>query len=118
MKHHRAGCAIVADHCFWMTYRNDNIKYNPIPAENLEIGVQVALQAYKSHHQLIVDAIVEAFPEKDALSVPLMERINLKSKGPRVEELGLKLSHLVLTHRMLRKLPPVSGNDSQIGLAE
>ncbi|KAG8860344.1 hypothetical protein FRB96_003993 [Tulasnella sp. 330] len=109
-----AGCAIVADHCFWMTERTDNVKLLPIPKENLEIGLQTALQAYKSHHQSIVDAVVEAFPEKDTLSVPLMERINLKPKDPRVKELSGKLIRLVLTHHMPRKLPPASGEGSQI----
>ncbi|KAG8888889.1 hypothetical protein FRB98_006554 [Tulasnella sp. 332] len=109
-----AGCAIVADHCFWMTERTDNVKLLPIPKENLEIGLQTALQAYKSHHQSIVDAVVEAFPEKDTLSVPLMERITLKPKDPRVKELSGKLIRLVLTHHMPRKLPPASGEGSQI----
>lgn len=99
-EHNCTGCAIVADQCFWMTERNDNIKHNPISAESLDMGVQAALQAYRSHQQSVVDAVVQAFPERDALSVPLLERVNLKSKIPRVEELSEKLNHLVITHRM------------------
>ncbi|KAG9002163.1 hypothetical protein FRB95_012590 [Tulasnella sp. JGI-2019a] len=84
------------------------MKYNPPSEKELEIGVQSALQAYRSRHQaLIVNAIVEAFPEKDVLSLPVLERMHLKAREKSLEELGEKLTLLVLQNLMPRINQPI-----------
>ncbi|KAG9008251.1 hypothetical protein FRB94_013611 [Tulasnella sp. JGI-2019a] len=110
-----AGCIIVADHCFWITERDADKKTT---RSNLQQNLKTALRSYKAIRQeAVMDAIIEAFPETDLLSLnlSLAARMNLdRGKGKEREidrkatDLNKSLAGIVMQYRILMQVQPVA----------
>ncbi|KAG9038098.1 hypothetical protein FRB95_003026 [Tulasnella sp. JGI-2019a] len=118
------GCAIVADHCFWITNRDND---NAASHRDLENGVQSAIQAYRSRHEKAVgEAILEAFSEPNLLSLSRSARNNLvegKEKDKKEtefskelnKELSERLLNVILQHCLPKVIQPVF--EAEVGSA-
>ncbi|KAG9002174.1 hypothetical protein FRB95_012600 [Tulasnella sp. JGI-2019a] len=97
-----AGCAIVADHCFWTTDRDDEMKYSLTTREEVDTAFRTAIQEYRSRRQeAIFNDISEVFVQADILSLSFKEKVNLsKTRDKKAKELSEKLITVVKRHRL------------------
>ncbi|KAG8870606.1 hypothetical protein FRB97_009591, partial [Tulasnella sp. 331] len=122
------GCAIVADHCFWIIERYKDKRTGTIKTapEEVRIGLLLAIQAYQSQRQeALLEAIVQDFPEADVVSLSLSERLTIShawetgefsvdaldpsnARDKRVLELGTKIIALVKQYRLSKEVQPAS----------
>ncbi|KAG8841723.1 hypothetical protein FRB96_007145 [Tulasnella sp. 330] len=118
------GCAIVADHCFWIVERHQNRRgHMKIAApEEVQLALRLAIQAYRSQRQeALLEAIVQEFPEADVVSLSLSERLTIShawetgefsvdaldpsnARDKRVLELGTKIIALVEQYRLPKEV--------------
>ncbi|KAG8867627.1 hypothetical protein FRB98_004082, partial [Tulasnella sp. 332] len=129
-----AGCAIVADHCFWIIERYKDKRTGTIKTapEEVRIGLLLAIQAYQSQRQeALLEAIVQDFPEADVVSLSLSERLTIShawetgefsvdaldpsnARDKRVLELGTKIIALVKQYRLSKEVQPASQERSAV----
>ncbi|KAG8843540.1 hypothetical protein FRB96_003931 [Tulasnella sp. 330] len=129
------GCAIVADHCFWVIERHTNERTGSIKtatAEEVQRALRLAIQAYQSQRQkALLEAIVQDFPEPDTVSLSLSERLTVShawergelnvgaldpsnARDKRVLELGTKLIDLVKEYRLPKEVQSTSQESSEV----
>ncbi|KAG9018420.1 hypothetical protein FRB93_000123 [Tulasnella sp. JGI-2019a] len=108
-----AGCAIVADHCFWITERGE--KDNRTDLRSIQDGVELAIKTYQCYRQeAVTNAIVEAFPEPDLLPLSKDARKSLdegmgknKKESEFSKKINKELSERLLTVVLRHCLPKV-----------
>ncbi|KAG8870731.1 hypothetical protein FRB98_001382 [Tulasnella sp. 332] len=129
------GCAIVADHCFWIIKRHTNKRTGTIKIaapEEVQLALRLAIQAYQSQRQeALLEAIVQDFSEADMVSLSLSERLTVShaweggdfsvnaldpsnARDKRVLELGTKLIALVKQYRLPKEAQSASQESSEL----
>ncbi|KAG8883066.1 hypothetical protein FRB98_003332 [Tulasnella sp. 332] len=108
----KASCALVADHCFWITDRDANDRTS---SGSIQRGLKLAMKAYRDDRQeAVMGAVVEAFPGADSLSLQSFRKGKhaAAARETKESELSEKLLAVVMQYRLSKKLQPAPQDPS------